>query len=113
MDCKLCEYEKNCSLRDLALDITGCEGHSKRKQFSYVSHPNQFVKMCSEKKTNSIHDFSVGDRVIIRGTTIGTGLPRYLEGSPMTVIGFGTINVRCDYDGGKPFMVPPSILEKI
>jgi hypothetical protein len=24
-------YENNCSLRDIAKDITGCEGHSKEK----------------------------------------------------------------------------------
>lgn len=31
MKCEVCRFESNCSLREEAKDITGCEGHSKSK----------------------------------------------------------------------------------
>lgn len=31
MKCKVCKFESNCSLREIAKDITGCEGHSKSR----------------------------------------------------------------------------------
>lgn len=31
MKCKVCKFESNCSLREIAKDIIGCEGHSKSK----------------------------------------------------------------------------------
>ncbi len=29
LKCSVCLYKNNCSLREIAKDITGCEGHSK------------------------------------------------------------------------------------
>lgn len=121
MNCKLCIYVDSCKLRDIAPDLTGCDGHSKRKEITYDPHDfvnhkkSDFIKECENRKVNTLKDFSVGDTVIISGSysTIGTRLPRYIEGSPMKVIGFTKINVKCDYDGGPPFMVPPSLLKKI
>lgn len=34
MKCINCMYEKNCSLKELVKDITGCDGHSKSKQYN-------------------------------------------------------------------------------
>jgi len=31
MICRACLYETNCKLKEIAPDITGCEGHSKEK----------------------------------------------------------------------------------
>lgn len=31
MKCKVCKFENSCSLKDIAKDLTGCEGHSKSK----------------------------------------------------------------------------------
>lgn len=31
MKCKDCLYENNCSLKEIASDLTGCEGHSKER----------------------------------------------------------------------------------
>lgn len=31
MKCKDCLYKSNCSLREIASDLTGCEGHSKER----------------------------------------------------------------------------------
>lgn len=32
MRCDECKFETNCSLRKIASDITGCTGHSKRRE---------------------------------------------------------------------------------
>lgn len=32
MRCSECEFESNCSVREIAPDITGCNGHSKSKK---------------------------------------------------------------------------------
>lgn len=32
MRCEDCEYIDGCSLREIATDITGCTGHSKRRK---------------------------------------------------------------------------------
>ena len=31
MKCSNCLYEDNCSLKDIAKDLIGCEGHSKKR----------------------------------------------------------------------------------
>lgn len=35
MMCVKCIYEENCNLKEIAKDITGCDGHSKLKQDNY------------------------------------------------------------------------------
>ena len=32
MKCIDCEYDKNCSVQEIAEDIIGCEGHSKPRK---------------------------------------------------------------------------------
>ena len=32
MKCTNCKYEDNCSLRKIAPDLIGCEGHSKERE---------------------------------------------------------------------------------
>ena len=41
MKCTQCLFEDNCSLRKLAKDLTGCEGHSKERP------PNEGEVKCS------------------------------------------------------------------
>lgn len=31
MRCDQCKFDKNCSLKEIAKDITGCTGHSKER----------------------------------------------------------------------------------
>ena len=31
MKCSICLYEENCNLKNVAPDLTGCDGHSKLK----------------------------------------------------------------------------------
>ena len=31
MKCIVCKYEKDCKLREIAPDLTGCTGHSKER----------------------------------------------------------------------------------
>lgn len=62
-------------------------------------------------KNNTLKDFEVGDLVSVHNT-LGTNIPCYLEGFPLKVIGLGRKNVKCDWDGGKPFFIPPEMLRK-
>ena len=117
MFCEYCKYTGSCQLQEIAPDITGCTGHSEHKIEPKINTDetviNEFVKSCYNKKVNDLNDFSVGDVVKVLCTTLGTRLPRYIEGAPLTVIGFTKTKVKCDYDGGKPFHIPPAILRKI
>lgn len=51
MNCKICIYDNNCSLQDIAKDITGCEGHSKEK-----------VPKEGQVKCNTCHEWIDKDR---------------------------------------------------
>lgn len=54
-----------------------------------------------------------GDKVIADGNPYNLRvfkLPGYISGQMLTVIGFTKDRVKCDWDGGKPFSIPPSLL---
>lgn len=63
---------------------------------------------------NFINTHKAGDIVRIKGTLIGTRLPRYLECSPLTIIGFTKKgNVKCKYDENSTFNIPPHYLKDL
>lgn len=68
-------------------------------------------------KEKTIKDFSVGDVVkpneINPNNMRAYGLPAYLIGGTLTVVGFTKNKVKCDWDGGKPFHIPPSLLDVV
>lgn len=43
MKCIDCEYDKNCSVQEIAEDITGCEGHSKPRNTKLTSVTKQIL----------------------------------------------------------------------
>ena len=65
----------------------------------------------------TLDDFAVGDKVMVNTSNPHDlrvcGLPGYLIGGTLTVIGFTKIKVKCDWDGGKPFMLSPDLLRKM
>ena len=120
--CNRCEYGENCSLKELAPELTGCEGHGKLHH-KFEKRRMELQKEADEKRRQAIadselklEDFKPGDKVALVGSTISMGLslPRYLESGTLTVIGISTRTgkVKCDWDGGKPFLIPPLALKK-
>jgi hypothetical protein len=114
IECELCEYEKYCELRKIASDLIGCMGHGVYNQ--KIREEQKRREKNGQLNWNNIklhekEDFKPGDHVIIKRSLINSHLPRYIENSPMTVLRLGRDNVICDYDGGKPFSVPPGLLE--
>lgn len=62
-----------------------------------------------------ISDFTEGDKVVADSNPYNLRvyhLPGYIAGQTLTVIGFTKERVKCDWDGGKPFNIPPSLLER-
>ncbi len=67
----------------------------------------------SQPAVPKLSDFKVGDRVIADSNPHNLRmwkLPGYLTGNILTVIGFTKEKVICDWDGGKPFRIPPGLL---
>lgn len=66
-----------------------------------------------EVKLLKMEDIKIGDRVTLRRSPVSLGVkvPGYLEGGVLTVIGKTKAgNIKCDWDGGKPFYIPPYCL---
>ena len=124
IQCVQCEYEKCCSLRDIASDLDGCSGHSKLHH-RYIKERNELIAQAADRdrelslKNKEILDtLEPGDRVKFVGNPksyVGcSNIPQYVSGSVMTVLGFTKNgNVKCDYDGGKPFNIPPRCLRLV
>lgn len=122
MNCKNCEYMSSCELRKIAPDLYGCMGHGKlhhrfaeqaAREEALFSQKRKEALLLSEQQADN---FSVGDVVQLQGSTIALGLtlPRYLDNGCFTVIGkTRTGKIKCDWDGGKPFNIPPLCLKKI
>lgn len=121
--CNRCEYGESCSLRDIAPELTGCEGHGKLHH-RFEERKMALQREADEKRRQAIadselrlEDFKPGDKVVLIGSTVSMGLslPRYLESGTLTVIGISKRSgkVRCDWDGGRPFLIPPLALKKI
>lgn len=64
---------------------------------------------------NFIENHKIGDKVAIKGTLIGTKLPRYLESCGfLTIEGFTRKgNVKCRYDSETVFSISPCYLKDI
>lgn len=121
--CARCEYGANCSLREIAPELTGCEGHGKLHH-RFEDRRENLQREAEEKRKQaiidsekSLQDFQPGDKVQLVGSTISMGLsiPRYLGSGTLTVVGISKRagKVKCDWDGGKPFLIPPLALQKI
>lgn len=52
MKCINCMYEKDCELKKIAKDLTGCEGHSKAK-----IHKEKVKCFCCNKLVKNEHAF--------------------------------------------------------
>ena len=122
LKCNMCEYQGNCSLRDIAPDLYGCMGHGKlhhrfteekeRLMFEAIEKCNAAQVLTEER----IKELKAGDKVKLMGTTIALGLnlPRYLDNGTFTVLGIARNGkIKCDWDGGKPFNIPALCLEKV
>ena len=110
----MCEYNGGCQLQEIAPDITGCSGHSKQRRQERTCSSDAGEKwFMSGKEPQKLSDFKVGDRVVADGNPHNLRifkLPGYLAGNQLTVIGFTKEKVICDWDGGKPFRIPPDLL---
>lgn len=63
---------------------------------------------------NFIEEHKIGDTVKVRGTLIGTRIPRYVEGCPLVIEGFTKQgNVKCRYDSETTFNISPCYLQDI
>lgn len=63
---------------------------------------------------NFITNHKIGDKVAIKGTLIGTNLPRYLEGGCLKIEGFTRKgNVKCRWDTDTVFSISPCYLKDI
>ena len=122
--CTNCEYEKNCVLRAIAPDLDGCSGHSK-VHHRFEEEKERLMKEAAEKdKATLLRNKEVleklkpGDKVKFIGNPKSyygcSNIPQYISGSVLTVLGFARNgNIKCDYDGGKPFNIPPTCLRII
>ena len=73
-------------------------------------------RIASQKEDSAtfIDTHEIGDRVKIKGTLIGTKLPRYLEGGYLTIVGFTKKgNVKCRWDEGTVFNISPCYLKDL
>lgn len=72
------------------------------------------VAIQDEYAKNFIQNHKVGDKVKIKGTLIGTRLPRYLEGGCLTIEEFTKKgNVKCRWDAETVFSISPCYLKDI
>ncbi len=120
--CNSCEYENNCSLREIAPDLEGCIGHgklhhrfaeeAKRIEAEAIERRSKVLILNEER----VKELKIGDKVRLVGTTISLGLnlPRYLDNGTFRVLGMARNGkIKCDWDGGKPFNIPALCLEKV
>lgn len=122
LKCSMCEYEGNCSLRDIAPELYGCMGHGKLHH-RFIEEKERLEREAIEKRAaikvldaERVKELNAGDKVRLTGTTIALGLnlPRYLDNGTFTVIGIARNGkIKCDWDGGKPFNIPALCLEKV
>lgn len=74
----------------------------------------QRIARQNEYIANFIDTHKVGDTVKIKGTLIGTRLPRYLEGGCLTIVGFTKKgNVKCRWDEDTVFNISPCYLKDL
>lgn len=120
--CNQCEYEEGCSLREIAPELEGCAGH-RHLHSRYAEMRSKEEREAWEKRQQALilsedrlQELKQGDKVRLIGSTISLGLhlPRYLDNGTFKVLGVTrTGRLICDWDGGKPFNIPPSCLEKL
>lgn len=116
LNCYMCEYDGNCSLQEIAPDITGCEGHSKYKG-KRITEENLMETQAPDPQPYipQLSDFEIGDIVQADSNPYNLKafrLPGYLSGQCLKVIGRTKTKVKCDWDGGNPFHIPPELLRK-
>lgn len=121
INCNQCEYEKNCSLCAIAPELLGCNGHGKLHH-RYEEEKKRLMKEAERQEAETslknkeiLEKLKPGDRVQFIGSPksyTGTSrLPEYLNNGILTVIGIAKNgNVKCDWDKGKPFNIPPKCL---
>ena len=122
LKCGQCEYEGNCSLRDIAPDLYGCMGHGKLHH-RFSEEAERLKNEAVQKRESAliltkerVKELKPGDKVELIGTTISLGLnlPRYLDNGTFTVLGIARNGkIKCDWDGGKPFNIPALCLKKL
>lgn len=68
------------------------------------------------KSTITTADFAIGEIVTPNTSNPHNmrvyGLPAFLIGGTLTVVGYTKKKVKCDWDGGKPYHIPPELLKK-
>ena len=112
MNCDFCAFNGGCQLQDVAPDITGCTGHSKYKERPKRQESNRHTTQ-RQPDNPKLEDFKKGGTVIADGNQYNLRtfrLPGYLAGQQLKVIGITKEKVICDWDGGKPFHIPPELL---
>lgn len=122
--CNQCEYEEQCSLRAIASDLDGCSGHGKLHH-RYTEEKERLMKQAAEQERKTalrskelLEQLKPGDKVQFVGNPKSysgcSNLPQYLSGGVLTVLGFcKNGNIKCDWDGGKTFNIPPGCLRLI
>lgn len=95
----------------------GMTALKKRYEEEACENNRKYEQRISEQKdyaVNFIANHKIGDKVTIKGTLIGTNLPRYLEGGWLTIEGFTKKgNVKCRWDTDTVFSISPCYLKDI
>lgn len=127
--CTICDRfidTKDCKLREIAPELTGCDGYGiisrtlekeKKEKFEAAIKKQEIQ---SKKNLDWMANIKPGDKVALKGSPKSIAgcshLPLYLANGVFTVLGVTKGGrVICDWDGGKPFHIPAyalNILEK-
>lgn len=125
MRCKICHRyldSKDCKLREIAPQLEGCDGYGIYSQ-SLTEKAKQKEEKAIERQKKQIEenrcwvaDVREGDTVMLKAdpkSIFGcSNLPRYLYSGTLKVVGVHKNGkIICDWDGGKPFLIPPEALD--
>ena len=90
----------------------------KKAQAKAIAERDKQLEQRKAEREEYIKNFfathKIGDLVGIKGTLIGTSLPRYLEGGCLTIEGFTNRgNVKCRWDDKTVFSISPYLLKDV
>ena len=120
--CDRCVDTKDCKLREVAPELTGCDGYgtySRSLKEKAVRKEEAIARAHAAKAKENLEKIAgikKGDIVRLKSnprSIMGCrGIPQYLADGNLTVLGVDS-KVICDWDGGKPFRIPAHALKVV
>ena len=127
MQCKYCDRNldtHDCKLREAVPELEGCDGYGIYSR-SLINKQKEKEKAAEEahaaqsaRNLEWLENIQAGDEVRLKAspkTMYATrNLPLYLEKGTFKVLGIHKNGkVICDWDGGKPFLIPGDALDLV